>query len=514
MFIFILNYMKMLKNISPHQQSFQNKNFIILTPQPSQKNFSEINFKSNPKSYSPSHKFNNNLQNYYLNNNNNNSFNKEEKKTSINHTFSPIQNYIIFPQNNFLISNFNQQQNSYFNKSAQVKKKINKKLDPQQDIYPNRYDNYEQFQKITPSMLEEMLYHTEMYIYNNYKHLIDINEKNKDLELSSYSKFFIIKSFNEEDIHKSIKYNVWSSSKNGNKTLNNAYNSIESDNKNIYLFFSCNGSGKYIGVAKMISNVNFNQSFSYWTQDNIWKGLFNVEWVFLKDIPFTYFKEFIIQMKDGRNLPVTYSRDTQEIPFDIGCKMIEIFKKFKNKFSILECMEFYDIRQENYEYNIKKSKEQFESNKIAALNNNNMIFNSIKENRTLDNNDNDKENKYSNMQKIIQKEMNEYFIKMRNAQITNMKNIVNLDNNNSNNVNKVKSNLKVYNNKKFQNYYKKNKKDNNNNNYEFIKQKLLDNYQKIIEKEKIEKDSKIEEEEGKFLENNKIEEEKKVDEKK
>ncbi len=122
MFIFILNYMKMLKNISPHQQSFQNKNFIILTPQPSQKNFSEINFKSNPKSYSPNHKFNNNLQNYYLNNNNN-SFNKEEKKTSINHTFSPIQNYIIFPQNNFLISNFNQQQNSFFNKSAQVKKK-------------------------------------------------------------------------------------------------------------------------------------------------------------------------------------------------------------------------------------------------------------------------------------------------------------------------------------------------------------------------------------------------------
>ena len=509
--------MKMLKNFSPHQQ-YQNKNFIILTPQPSRKNFSEINDKSNTKSYSPIQNFQNNFQNYYLNNNNDSLFTKEEKKTSINHTsFSPIQNYIIFPQNNFLISNFNQLQKSYYNKSAHIKKpkKINKKLDPQQDIYPNRYDNYEHFQKITPSMLEEMLYHTEKYIYNNYKHLIDINEKNKDLELSSYSKFFIIKSFNEEDIHKSIKYNVWSSSKNGNKTLNNAYNSIASNDKNVYLFFSSNGSGKYIGVAKMISNVNFNQSFSYWTQDNIWKGLFNVEWVFLKDIPFTYFKEFIIQMKDGRNLPVTNSRDTQEIPFDKGCQMIEIFKKFKNKFSILECMEFYDIRQENYEYNIKKNKEEFENNKIAALNNNNMVFNYIKENRTLDNNNNDKENKYSNMQKIIQQEMNEYFIKMRNAQITNMKNIVNLDNNNSNNKNKVKSNLKVYDrkNKNFQNIYKNNKQDNNN--YEFIKQKLLENYQKIIEKEKIEKDSNEIAQEGKIkvLENNKIEKEK-VDEKK
>ena len=35
--------------------------------------------------------------------------------------------------------------------------------------------------------------------------------------------FFVIKSYSEDDIHKSIKYNVWSSTPNGNRRLDNAF---------------------------------------------------------------------------------------------------------------------------------------------------------------------------------------------------------------------------------------------------------------------------------------------------
>lgn len=35
--------------------------------------------------------------------------------------------------------------------------------------------------------------------------------------------FFVIKSYSEDDIHKSIKYNVWASTPNGNKRLDIAY---------------------------------------------------------------------------------------------------------------------------------------------------------------------------------------------------------------------------------------------------------------------------------------------------
>ena len=58
--------------------------------------------------------------------------------------------------------------------------------------------------------------------------------------------FFVIKSYSEDDIHKSIKYSVWSSTLNGNKKLDSAYQ--ESQKKvaekggtcPVFLFFSVN----------------------------------------------------------------------------------------------------------------------------------------------------------------------------------------------------------------------------------------------------------------------------------
>ncbi|KAG4980886.1 hypothetical protein JHK85_034844 [Glycine max] len=37
------------------------------------------------------------------------------------------------------------------------------------------------------------------------------------------AKFNVIKSFNEDEVHKSVKYNVWTSTPNGNKKLNAAF---------------------------------------------------------------------------------------------------------------------------------------------------------------------------------------------------------------------------------------------------------------------------------------------------
>lgn len=58
------------------------------------------------------------------------------------------------------------------------------------------------------------------------------------------AKFFVIKSYSEDDVHKSIKYNVWSSTPNGNKKLNAAYEDAKriaaGDSRGcpIFLFFS------------------------------------------------------------------------------------------------------------------------------------------------------------------------------------------------------------------------------------------------------------------------------------
>uniref|UniRef100_A0A2P2K5C3 YTH domain-containing family protein n=1 Tax=Rhizophora mucronata TaxID=61149 RepID=A0A2P2K5C3_RHIMU len=55
--------------------------------------------------------------------------------------------------------------------------------------------------------------------------IICADHYNKDDFLVDYvhAKFFVIKSYSEDDVHKSLKYNVWSSTPHGNKKLQGAY---------------------------------------------------------------------------------------------------------------------------------------------------------------------------------------------------------------------------------------------------------------------------------------------------
>ena len=238
-------------------------------------------------------------------------------------------------------------------------------------LYPNineneDYCNNNNNRYLNPYIEQKVIDHIESYLFSNYKNLLFVNKKNELIfnDLTIYDRFFVIKSFTEEDIHKSMKYGVWSSSKYGNVTLNKAFEYTKKNKKgNVYLFFSCNKSGRFCGVAKMTSSVDETKIFELWTQDNKWPGLFNVEWIFIKDVPLKIFKNICITMFDGTVGPVSHSRDTQEIPYNNAKTMMERFSKYENSNTIFEKFEFYDIRQEHYIKNKKMEKEKEKNNK-------------------------------------------------------------------------------------------------------------------------------------------------------
>ena len=243
---------------------------------------------------------------------------------------------------------------NYYNNNYQNKQRYPQQYGMQPYPQSQYYNN--------PYYQQQVLYRTEMYICSKYRHLIDINQKNAKLieQINSNCKFFVIKSFSEEDVHKSIKYNVWSSSKDGNLTLSNAFGITEENKGNVYLFYSCNGSGRYAGVARMKSPCDETKTFGLWTQDGKWPGLFDVEWLFIKDVPFREFKTVIITMKDGEVKPISNARDTQEIPFEQAKIMIQKIAEYQNTNTILENFEFYDLRQENYVKNMQ-AKQNYEN---------------------------------------------------------------------------------------------------------------------------------------------------------
>ncbi|CAH8464369.1 unnamed protein product [Heterobilharzia americana] len=117
-----------------------------------------------------------------------------------------------------------------------------------------------------------------------------INSTNFDTHIEK-ARFFVIKSFSEDDIHRSIKYSI------------------------------VNGSGHFCGMAEMVSRVDYNARASVWAQDK-WQGKFSVRWIFVKDVPNTALRHIRIETND--NKPVTHSRDTTELPLERGRQVMEV----------------------------------------------------------------------------------------------------------------------------------------------------------------------------------------------
>ncbi|KAI3701749.1 hypothetical protein L6452_27064 [Arctium lappa] len=158
------------------------------------------------------------------------------------------------------------------------------------------------------------------------------------------AKFFVIKSFSEDNVHRSIKYGVWASTPLGNRKLDAAYQEAQETGGNcrIFLFFSVNASGQFCGVAEMVGPVDFENDAEYWQQDR-WSGQFRVQWHIIKDVPNSRFRHILLENND--NKPVTHSRDSQEVKLEEGIAMLKIFKEHDSETSILDDFRFYDERE-------------------------------------------------------------------------------------------------------------------------------------------------------------------------
>lgn len=199
------------------------------------------------------------------------------------------------------------------------------------------------------------------------------NQYNGDGFLIDYpiAKFFVIKSYTEDDVHKSIKYNVWSSTPYGNKKLDNAFEDAQRISAGrqrscpVFLFFSVNASGRFCGVAEMTGQVDFCKNMDFWNQDK-WVGSFPVKWHIIKDVPNTSLRHILLE--NNEFTPVTSSRDTQEVTYIPGMGMLEIFKHHICISSLLDDFMYYEGRErEMQEQRRQRKSQQLGRNPAAAL---------------------------------------------------------------------------------------------------------------------------------------------------
>ncbi|KAJ7940181.1 YTH-domain-containing protein [Mycena leptocephala] len=166
------------------------------------------------------------------------------------------------------------------------------------------------------------------------------NPVNFDLR-PGFARYFVIKSYTEDDVHKSLKYEIWSSTEPGNKRLDKAFKECGGRGP-IYLFFSVNASGHFCGMAEMLTPVDYTRSSTVWASDK-WKGVFKVRWVFVRDIPNVNLRHIKLLNTTERK-PVTNSRDTQELLAEAGQEMLRIFHTHPARTSLLQDFAFYELQ--------------------------------------------------------------------------------------------------------------------------------------------------------------------------
>jgi len=215
--------------------------------------------------------------------------------------------------------------------------------------FPKSYFPYPYMYPPTTSYKKRIKGKDPEYAKRYYSHLGRVNSPDASIEYKN-AKFFVIKSFMEEDVHKAMKYQVWSSTPEGNHRLNDAYMKSKDEKIPVFLLFSVNGSRQFVGIARMTSEVNFTDKCNHWVQDEKWMGKFKLEWIFIKDIPNREFRHIIIPSNE--NKPVTNMRDAQEVPYEQGMTVFRVFKNYKADTSVLDEFEHYD----NDEAKRKKAK--------------------------------------------------------------------------------------------------------------------------------------------------------------
>jgi hypothetical protein len=138
---------------------------------------------------------------------------------------------------------------------------------------------------------------------------------NLHLPFFENSRFFIVKSFNKENLEISQLHNEWATTVNNQQKLNSAFKE-----GNVILIFSVNRSGLFQGYAIMKSYITENVS-KIWSNEMSLKlgGSFEIQWLCSCELPFSKIKHLTNPLNNNETL--IKSRDTQELPNDLGIQI-------------------------------------------------------------------------------------------------------------------------------------------------------------------------------------------------
>lgn len=160
------------------------------------------------------------------------------------------------------------------------------------------------------------------------------------------NRYVIITSTNPDDIHKSLKYGIWTSTKDVNIVLMKLFNEKRANKDiRIIMIFKLKGNDQICGCAELISDYIEEQQYNLWWERVEWKGLFNVKWLFMKNLSGIYF----IPEAQHQGNPAKFFDDQIDLGPYIGERILQYFcdAPFYYKNSLLKLFNGMDEREDD-----------------------------------------------------------------------------------------------------------------------------------------------------------------------
>lgn len=191
-------------------------------------------------------------------------------------------------------------------------------------------------------------YMSQEGILEQFPHLRNVNDPNFDMSsIPENAQFYVMRSSNDDNIHKAIKYHMWSTTAAGKTILSQAWNDFKKKGiaPEIYLIFSVVNTNHVLGIAKMVSDVNVNETFMYWWEPMKWFGSLQIQWLFIKDVHSSHFEQI---KEDGFNSSSFINlKDTTKLSQENGRQVLKIFNDCSLTTNIFESFAYMDQREDH-----------------------------------------------------------------------------------------------------------------------------------------------------------------------
>ncbi|KAG1689013.1 hypothetical protein DVH05_002896 [Phytophthora capsici] len=169
----------------------------------------------------------------------------------------------------------------------------------------------------------------------------------REVFTSATCRCFVLKSFSEANLHKSLKFGIWSTTTLHNALLDQVFKSDLTAVRPVLFFFSVCGTKHFNGVARMTSAVRTGEQFLLWEKLK-YEGFFHLEWLLVKDVP-NYVFTGVKMSNTPTKKSITSCRDCEEVLFEEANEFLSIFTEFDSRSSAWDDFVHYDQHQEQIE---------------------------------------------------------------------------------------------------------------------------------------------------------------------